>query len=134
MNIGKLIADALMDALGGDESMKGPELPLNEKARAIHDEYCDFVDDIVPQVRRLELELTKLKNRIDERRKEWSLAMAEAQSELGTGQGFEITQNKTMYRIVYENEEEAAAAAATATNGLEQPDWVKRIPNRSKPN
>lgn len=128
MSIGKLIADALKEAVENTR-INGPEIELNAAARASHQEHKDIVDRIYPEFQEAELALTKAKNRLEEERQRWAISMRRVQPETAEGIGFSINDAGTHFVIHYESKEECEAA-----NGPEQPKWVREILNMDKPN
>lgn len=128
MSIGKFIAQALKEAMENTK-VDGPEIELNEAARASHEEHKAIIDELYPVFQEAELALTKAKNRLEEERQRWAISMRIAQPETAEGTGFSINDAGTHFVIHYDSKEERDAAVGE----LRQPEWVKEILG-SKPN
>lgn len=124
-----MIAEALKEALEKTKR-RGPEIEMTPAARASHEKHRQIVDDLWPEYKAAELELKRIHNRLEEERERWALEMKRVQLELKDADGFEINDENTHVRIVYDNEPDEEPMLATS----QQPEWAKELAKNEKPN
>lgn len=128
--LGKLIAMALQDK-DSEDTFQGPELPLNEAARAAHLRHVAIVDELWEPMQQARLELKKLENKMEEEQVRWGIEMRAIQPELKGMAAFQINDANTHFRVIRDRNNDRPDKVISMPV---QPDWAKDIIKADKPN